>query len=566
MNGFFSRGRNWIALVIAVLAIGAIRVPFTGLPATDRPPLELADLPASLLQSWLRMAVSYVGSLFFAITVGTLAATNERRAKVLLPVIDVLQSVPILGFFPAAVYWFVRMGGPSVGVEAAVIFLIFTCQSWNLVFGVYDGIRTIPVQSLEAARAMGFGDLAMFRHLYLPAAFPRIVENSVLSWANGWYFLMACEIIALGPMSYRVPGIGSFLASAMDDNAWERIAIGLVSLVALIVVMDIFVWKPLRAAATLFRFESTKRETPTTTGDTLFNVYRKSIVFLPFRKVLAGFVRVGVAVEKTLEPPSQKGSVATRSWKLGSLVSMIVFWVLFFGALAVATVKLSESLMPPWEHAPHLILGAVGVSALRIFVAYVFSLAWIVPFVYWAHRKPFVLRYSQTLSQIAASVPATGYFPLIIYFALRIVGFEEVAVLLLLVTGMQWYLLFNVLGGATNLPNDFREVSDSLGVRRWLYVKRVFLPALVPALVTGSITAIGGGWNALIISEYFKFNGETHAVFGVGSLIARATYESGDEKLLAMSLLVMVAFIIVLNRFLWQPLYGWAERKFRWED
>ena len=551
---------------MAVLFLALIRVPFNMSPQESSAPLPLGELPRNLLFSWLRMTAAYLASLVFSILIGSLAATNERRSKILLPVIDVLQSVPILGFFPTAIYWFVRMGGQQVGIEMAVIFLIFTCQSWNLVFAVYDSIKNIPEESLQAARSLGLGELALFRTLYLPAAFPRLVDNSVLSWANGWYFLMASEIIALGSLSYQVSGVGSFLQNALDHGIWSHAIIGIAGLVAVIISMDALLWRPLRALSQQFRFESSKREsTESGTGENMLNFYRHSWSMIPLRAFLYRMYRAWLVIERFFQPPTERGIQLTAGWKWGATSSLALFWSALTGIGIFALIALGKSVIPPWSISPLTVFASILVSGSRIVLAYLVSLLWILPLVYWAHRNPKWLRWLQSSAQVAASIPATAFFPLIILAVMKTSGMIEIAVMLLLMTGMQWYLLFNILGGAAALPNDIREVGESLGIKKKLYIKRIFLPSIVTALVTGSITAVGGGWNALIIAEYSKAGSHPYSVFGVGSILNKATFETGDEKLLSLSLLLMVSFIVFLNRFFWQPIYRWSEKKFRLE-
>ena len=250
-------------------------------------------------------------------------------------------------------------------------------------------------------------------------------------------------------------------------------------------------------------------------------------------------------------------------WKWLNTASLSLLWGGLIAGSLYATLGLTQALFPPYAMSPLSVLFAVFASAIRIAVAYVVSLLWILPLVYFITNRPGLARMFKSSAQVLASIPATAFFPLITLVALKLFGLTEVAVLLLLLTGMQWYLLFNILGGATSLPNDIREASACLGVQKWLYVKRVFLPSIIPSLVTGSITAVGGGWNALIIAEYFKLDGQVHSVFGIGNILARATYEAGNEKMLALSLLVMVSFSLVFNRICWQPLFKWSETKFR---
>jgi len=558
--------RSWllVGLVLAGLFIFAIRQPGTQLPASPDKSLVLEDLPEQLFYSWARMLVAYIASVFFALIIGTLAATREQRARILLPIVDVLQSIPVLGFFPTAIFWFVGAAGQrNWGIEAAVVFLIFTSQSWNLVFAVYDGIRAIPAEALEAVRSFGVGKIGRFRRLYLPAVFPRMTYNSVLSWANGWYFLMACEIIAMGPMSYRVKGLGSFLALAIDAKDWQAFWIGIGALISVIVAMSLLIWKPLNAYARQFKFESTKREGEYDTGARMLGFYRHSPLFKPFRFVITLFARLGQMAEDRLEPKGREGARASPAFHWSYVAFLVLFWFVIGVALGGGFLKLIRSVLPPWEVPPWTVLLALGASILRIAAAYFICIVVMLPIIYAAHKRPRALRSLQSTSEVLASLPATAFFPLITAAAQRIFHFTEAAVLIVLLTGMVWYLFFNVISGAQALPNDIREASKVMGLKRGLYIRRVFLPVILPALITGSITAIGGGWNALILAEYFKQGTATFQVFGIGSILANATYVSGNERLLSMAIFFMVLFIVFFNRYFWQPLYRWAENKYR---
>ena len=558
---------NWFlaGLLCLGLLVALTRIP-SGSPeiGASLADSSLRSLPRQLFASFLRMLTAYGGSLLFAITIGTLAATSQKRERLLVPLVDILQSVPILGFFPTAIFWFVALGGPHWGVEMAAIFLIFTSQSWNIVFGVYDGIRSVPPEASEALRSLGVGPLALFRRLYLPACFGRIIDNSILSWSNGWYFLMACEIIALGPVSYRLPGIGSFLADTIEHSAWVNLSAGVAALALLIVVLDILVWKPLGVLALRYRFESTKSNLSVSrSGAALLSLYMNGWGFAPIRSLLGSIHHVWVRVESALEKPSENGYQKTTGWRFTQPLLMGFFWLVLVVGAVYAIIGLFHALFMPWSLTASTIASAVGLSFLRIVAAYIFCLLWILPFVYWVHRNSNSVRLVKSVSQILASIPATAFFPIITVVVLKIFHVTELAVLILLVTGMVWYLLFNILGGSDAIPNDIREAASSLGVKGGLYARKIYLPAIAPALVTGSITAFGGGWNALIISEYFKQGSETHSVFGIGSILAKATYENGDSRLMSLSLFFMVGFIMMFNRAFWQPVYRYVERRFR---
>ena len=265
------------------------------------------------------------------------------------------------------------------------------------------------------------------------------------------------------------------------------------------------------------------------------------------------------------ERPSDHGFKETPSMKVFRPMGQLFFW-LAIGVLVVTTsIKIFQSLSADWVESPQMIFGAVLVSGARIVVSYVFCMLCIGPLVYFFHRKPRALDRMRSISQILGSVPATAFFPIIIFISLKYFEAKEVAVHLLLITGMIWYLMFNILGVAAKIPGDILEAADSLGLKGQLYLKRIFLPCLFPAIITGSITAFGGGWNTLVVAEYFKFAGTVHQVHGVGALISKATYEQANDLLLTRTMLFMVLFILISNYFIWQRLYNWAEKRFRLE-
>jgi len=558
----------WIllGLIIVGLLISVIRVPvFSNDQSSSSLNFEIKDLPAQLSSSYLRMWIAYIFALLFSATIGTLAATNEVRAKFLIPMLDILQSVPVLGFFPTAIAWF--MSGSSdeqFSIELAAIFLIFTSQTWNLAFGVYDGIKSIPSETLYSMKSLGLGPLALFRRLYLPSVLPRIVDNSVVSWANGWYFLMACEIISLGPREFRLPGLGSFMHFAIENHDWTKLFVGLASLVSLILLQDFLLWKPLGVFADNYRFNESKSETTIShSGHKILNSYKNARIFTPIHFVLDSFYRLWMQIEKFLEKPTEKGVSPSPLWSWFNRASLAILWGVLIAGAIYATLALIEAFVPPYEVAPWKIGLAVLVSTARILLAYVVCLAWIIPLVYFVNQHPSISRTFSSLAQVFASIPAAALFPLISIIALNVFHQKELAVLLLLLTGMQWYLLFGALSGANSLPNEIKESAIALGVKKKLYLKRVFIPSMLPTLVTASITAIGGGWNALIVSEYFIFDGNVNKVFGVGSLLAQATYETGSEKLMTLSLFFMVTFILAVNRFFWQRLYRSIHQRYK---
>jgi NitT/TauT family transport system permease protein len=553
----------FIALFVGALMVSLVKVP--KFQEINNPHVHDPDLFVQTLMSIGRMFVAYLIALFFSIILGVLAGTDKNRARVILPLADILQSVPLLSFFPTAIYYFMHIGPPKFGIEAAVIFLIFTCQAWNLLFAVYDGVRQIPESTFDAVKACGLGPIARLNRLYLPTAFPRLVDNSNLSWANGWYFLMACEIIALGPLSYRVHGLGSYLARAVELRNWPKFYMGIVVLVAVIVLIDFLVWKPLARFAQHYRFDSdSSSESTDKRSERLLQLYENHFAFAPIRWIILLFKTLFTFLENFSEDKySPEKTFQPKKAERFTFIFAIFFWITF-GVFAIwSFLQLYKALFTPHELSPWTIFSAILTSGSRILAAYSLSLIWIFPVTFWLHKSPKRLRSAQTLAQILASIPATAFFPVIALIGNFLFQTREVAVILMLLTGMQWYLLFNVIGGAQNIGSDIKDISSSLGLSASLYLKKIFLPVIAPAFITGSITAIGGGWNALFIAEYIKIGKDSFEVFGIGNLLAQATFVTGNKNLVAYSVFFMVLFIVFLNRLFWQPLYNWAEQKFR---
>lgn len=573
MKGFLKNIElKWYALALVIVAL------FASLSETPSPVIDPshfdpfgAQFSHQLIYSFLRMLAAFVAALVFALVFGVLAATSTTRAKVILPIIDILQSVPLLGFFPTAIFWFMKLGSQNVGLELAVIFLIFTSQAWNLVFAVYDGIRLIPESTKQAVESMALGPVARFRRLYLPAAFPRIVDNAALSWANGWYFLMACEIISLGSLNYEAPGLGSFMFRAVEHSNWLTFYQGLGTLFAVIIFMDIFIWRPLGALASNYRFDmgsnDDQEEGESETSEEILSFYRNHWLTTPLRLFLHSFDWLFGKLEDSFDErytPEKKHS--KKTWKIVDAAISVGFWLGIAGALLWSSFEIYDVLTHPQPMKATTIVLSILTSGLRVLTSYLLCLCWILPLCFWLHRRAKYMRWAQSAAQVLASIPATAFFPVIAVLSFRFFHTTELAVVLMLITGMQWYLLFNIIGGAQSIGSDLKDLGQALNLSRWMYLKKIFLPAIAPALITGSITAVGGGWNALIIAEYIHIGDILYKVFGIGAVISEATFETGDRNLVAYSLFFMVFIIVSINKLFWQPLYDWAENKFKMDE
>jgi NitT/TauT family transport system permease protein len=560
--------------VDAVLLLGVVALAYGIMRAASewRAPLDSGlriDLSASRLPyyaglSTLRMAIAYVLSLVFSLVYARIAASNLLAERVMLPLLDILQSIPILSFMPGVVLGLASLfPGRTFGLELAAIILIFTSQAWNLAFSFHQSLITIPSELSEAASVYGLGAWRRFLKLELPFGAIPLIANSMMSWAGGWFFLMASEQFTLGDKNLRLPGLGSYLAAAADAGDTTALILGLVTLVTVIVLLDQLVWRPLVAWSDRFKFEQTSSEESPVSG-VLAALQRSRAVHW----IGAHMVRpLAIVLDRALSAPSATTKVsldvAVRH-RLRPVVLMVVggglaIGVAAWGALSAARVVGTLS-WQQWRY----VVECAGATFLRTGIALILAAAWTVPVGVAIGLNPRLARRVQPLVQITASVPATAVFPVLLLALLSLPGGLNIAAVALMLLGTQWYVLFNVIAGAMAIPSDLREAAVTYhvtGIRRW---KTLILPAIFPYLVTGMITATGGAWNASIVSEYVTFAGRKVSTLGLGALIAQAA-DSGQFALLLAGTLVMSAIVITGNRLVWRRLYALAETRFRLE-
>jgi len=560
-------------LLISLLIIAIVLAMFfayrrsAGLGHLHGPRLHvsLSHLPYYAFCSFMRMSAAYVLALIFSIVYGLLAAKGRAWERVMLPAIDIAQSVPVVGFFPAAIYFFVSLAHGRFGVEMAAVFLIFTSQAWNMALGVFESVKTLPNDSVEALDAFGATGWLRLKRLLLPACVPKLVYNSILSWVAGWYYLIACEIIAVGPAHYELPGLGSYLMKAADKGRTGELITGLLTLLAIIVLMDGIVWQPLSEWAEKFRYEFAASSEPMrslgmlavlgSVGPTVLRIFRSL-----FRPILGAVHR---ALASTPPFEAARYPVLQRTWRIVriGLIALLLFIV--SKGLIDGTIALLRTLMQPWPSAVRQIPAATGASLMRMLAAYAISLVWTIPCAIAASESPRFARRLAPFAEIVGSMPATALFPLIVIFVIKVTGGMNLASILLILTGMQWYVLFNLLAGISQVPADLKEAVRSFGLSRFATWRKLTLPAIFPSLITGSITAWGGGWNALILSEYFVYRSTTYKVFGLGAMLDDATYQTGNGLMILLTLLSMVFVVLVLNRLVWRRLYDIATDRYR---
>ncbi|HVN91488.1 MAG TPA: ABC transporter permease subunit [Candidatus Binataceae bacterium] len=566
-------GRRLLGTAGSLLAIALVMALFFAYrkyqPAIHPPRLRVhaRALPYYALCSFSRMLAAYVIALAFSLVYGTAAAASRARERILIPIIDIAQSVPVVGFFPAAIYFFVSLARGRMGVEFAAVFLIFTSMAWNMVLGVFESVRTIPNDSLEALDSFGASRWLKLRRLILPACVPKLVYNSILSWVAGWYYLIACEIITAGPAEYRLPGLGSYLMTAADKGRAAELVAGLFVLLAIIVAMDVIVWQPLSTWAEKFRYEFAASTESTRSIQFLEALNGIGPAFLGIiQAALRPIARGANAIAQAA--PSFDREAYPRLIRIGRILRItVIATLLFVVAYGVieGSIALIRTLMQPWPDTVRSIPGATLASMLRMIVAYLISLAWTLPCAIYASENPRFARALAPVAEIVGSIPATALFPLIVLFVIRATGGMNLASILLILTGMQWYLLFNLLGGVSQIPADLKEAARSFGLSRVATWRKLTLPVLAPSLLTGSITAWGGGWNALILSEYFPYRGVTYKVFGLGAMLDVATYENSKSSglMILLTLLSMILVVLLLNRFFWRRLYDLATERYR---
>jgi NitT/TauT family transport system permease protein len=538
------------ALVYGLLAVvpGELKRPAAPVDLQPR------ALPGYAGLSLLRMTAAYGLSLGFALVFGYAAARSRRVERVLVPLLDVLQSVPVLSFMPAVLLAMVAVfPRQEVGLEVASVVLIFTGMVWNLTFSFYHSLLTLPQDLVEAARLMRLSGWQRFTLLELPAAAVGLAWNSVMSWAGGWFFLMACEAFVLVDRTFTLPGLGSYLAEASSRGDLRATALGLGTMVLTIVVLDQLVWRPVVAWSQKFKLELT--EDPLAPRSWFLDLLRRSALARAFAEhVWAPLVE---GLDRRLRSGAVSLSVPAR-WARGAGVALAAAavvsagWGLVFLARLVARV-------PP-EGWAAIAVGAAATS-LRVLLALALAALWTVPVGVAVGLRPRWARVVQPLAQVAASVPATALFPVVLLVLLRAGGGLQAASVLVMLLGTQWYLLFNVIAGASALPRDLQEAAASLRLRGVLWWRTFVLPAIFPYLVTGGLTAQGGAWNTSIVSEFLEFGGRRHQVVGLGGLLTSAVAE-GNMPLLAAATVTMAGLVVAVNRLVWRRLARLAEERY----
>lgn len=556
----FTQADLWLFLMLIGLVGLTVGVANNAPEMVRGPTISLSPtaLPFYALRSVGRMVMAYVLSFIFTLIYGYIAAYNPHAERVLIPLLDVLQSVPILSFLPVVLLGLSTILPQAFAVELTAIVLIFTSQVWNMTFAWYQSLTTIPKELREASSIFRFSWWQRFTTLEFPFGAPTLVWNSMMSWAGGWFFLMAAEMFTLGERDFRLPGLGAFLQTAADAGDLTAIGWGLFCLVLVIIMLDQLVWRPLLVWSGRFRLEFVERDDEPTSF--FYDLFHRSVLVAWLGR---GFFRLNGLVERWVgQRPADKVPAEDEERRRSGrglivLVATIILtgWGLFNGVRLLFNVSFAQ-----WGE----ILLGIAATFGRVGVAVSIAVLWTVPVGVWIGTRRKLAAVLQPVVQILASIPATALFPVLVLALLALPGGIDLAAITLMMLGTQWYILFNVIAGVNAIPQDLRFTSDLLQLHGWRRWRTLILPGLFPYLITGLITASGGAWNASVVAEYVVFNQQTYRTIGIGATIAAAT-NTGDFAELFAATLTMVVTVVIINRLVWRRLYQLAADRYRLE-
>ena len=560
-NGYDLMAFALMAAAIALVARGGAEMKAPSSQLAAHPVmLDLALLPGYALRTTLRMFAAIIVSLIFTFVVGTLAAKSRRAALVIIPALDILQSVPVLGFLTFAVTFFLGLfPGSQLGAECAAIFAIFTAQAWNMAFSFYQSLRTVPRDLDEVSRGFGLSPWQRFWRLDAPFAAPGLIWNTMMSMSGGWFFVVASEAITVGNTTIQLPGIGSWLALAIDKRDFAAVGWAVLAMAILIFLYDQLVFRPIVAWADKFRFELTAaQEQP------------QSIVYdaLTRTKLLKRlFAVISQTVESVTLPrrsrprrPKRKTQGAPASRRVDALWLALILAATAWGAITAVNYI---SMTLGWSDVVDAFGRGLATLARVVILVAVASLIW-TPVGVFIGLRPRLAQKAQPIAQFLAAFPANVLFPVVVVAIVATKANPNIWLSPLMVLGTQWYILFNVIAGASAFPSDLKEAATIFNLRSWIWWRSVMLPGVLPYYVTGALTATGGCWNAAIVAEVASWGHSKLEAYGLGSYIADAS-AAGDFRRVVLGVGVMSIFVIALNRSLWRPLYAYAERRMRFD-
>jgi NitT/TauT family transport system permease protein len=516
--------------------------------------LDPANLPNYAVRTTLRMFAALVASLIFTFTYGTAAAKSRRASVVLIPLLDILQSVPILGFLTFTVVFFMNLfPGRVLGLELAAIFAIFTSQAWNMAFSLYQSLRTVPPDLVEAAISFQLTPWQRFWRLEVPFAMPGLVWNTMLSMSGGWFFVVASEAISVGNNTWKLPGIGSYVALALERRDIAAVGWAIGAMLVVILLYDQLLFRPLVAWSAKFRFETTA--TATAEAPWVLKLTRRTrLLHLGAQAAGDALGRIGGMRLRAVFGIARPGSAPSRLIDAALLALLLV--VLSLAAQRVFGFLSGQLSWAELRHA--VVLGCY--TLIRVIVLLALATVVWVPIGVWLGLRPVWARRAQPIAQFLAAFPANLLFPPFVLFIVHFHLNPDIWLTPLMILGTQWYILFNVIAGAAAFPGDLQEAARNFGIGGLLWWRKVILPGIFAYYVTGAITASGSSWNTAIVAEVASWGGTHLVAHGIGAYIAEAT-QKGNMAQVILGVAVMSGFVLLLNRLLWRPLYEFAGRR-----
>jgi len=519
--------------------------------------LDPWHLPEYAARTTFRMFAALALSLLFTLTYATWAAKSERAGKLLVPILDILQSVPILGFISITVVFFMSLApGRVLGAEFAAIFAIFTSQAWNMAFSFYQSLRTIPIELAEAAESFRLSPWMRFWQLEVPFAMPALIWNMMMSMSGGWFFVVASESISVGHTTVALPGVGSYIALAIEQKNLPAIGWAIATMLIVILLYDQLIFRPLVAWVDRFRVEQEPgARVPDSWALTMMRRSRliQAATLFFHSTVMLTSRAIKRRDDEPRRPVSDRPKRSLDLLWVSLIVAAVVLGLWHIVVVLIKNTPLREALQ---------VGGLATITMLRVFVLITLaSLIW-VPIGVWVGMRPRATQIVQPIAQFMAAFPANLLFPIAVFGIVRWKLNPDIYLSPLMILGTQWYILFNVIAGASSIPAEMRYVAANFRIRGWLWWRKIALPAVLPFYVTGAITASGGSWNAAIVAELANWGNTQIEARGLGSYIAEAT-TAGDFHKIVLGIGTMSLFVVVINRLFWRPLYYYAERKYR---
>lgn len=522
--------------------------------------LDPSYLPFYASRTVVRMLIALCVSLLFTFTFATWAAKSQRAAKVIIPVIDVLQSVPILGFLSVTVAGFIGLfPGSLLGPECAAIFVIFTSQAWNMALGFYQTVSSVPSEVQEAARMFHLSAWQRFWRIDVPFSMPSLLWNTMASMSAGWFFVVATEAITVSNQQILLPGIGSYIAVAIQAADLHAISYAILAMLIVILIYDQLLFRPLVAWAERFKAERESASSDHASESWVIDLFQRTRMMRNFGRTVTQLFDMFVNIKlfrnrRTILSPTKK---AHHELWITIFYNLFIFSTGIGIFIFLTNYIVNNISLPEIEHV--FLLGLV--TAFRVVVLIILcSLIW-VPVGVWIGLRPRAAQLMQPIAQILAAFPANLLYPFIVVFIVTYHLSPNIWLTPLMILGSQWYILFNVVAGASSMPKDLLQVADNLGVVGWRRWQRLLLPSVFPFYITGAITAAGGAWNASIVAEVASWGNETLVATGLGAYITEYTAQ-GNFPRIALGISMMCLLVLVFNRLVWRPLYAYSVNRF----